>query len=323
MVNRSRRRLLLRTAATCAAAAVGVARADPPLVIVDPATPGSSTDIFSRALAGAMSTVSGDAVVVENRVGAAGAIAAEYVANAKPDGHTIGLAAVSTHAAGPALHRNLRYDPVRDFAPVARMVTLPSATVVAAESAFQSLEQLVEAARARPATVSFASPGVGSAGHILLEQFSQLAGVRFLHVPYKGSVQMLTDLFGGQLQVVSDNVSSILPHIRSGRIRALALRDVERIPPLPQVPTFRELGFAEVSYPLWFGMVAPGGTSKAVVDRLNAWMLEAMRTPEFQRTVAEGGATHAPSTPEQFAQVIEQWLARFRTIVETAKIRAE
>jgi tripartite-type tricarboxylate transporter receptor subunit TctC len=294
-----------------------------PIVIVDPATPGSSTDIFSRALAEEMVKLAGQPVIVENKSGAAGALASEFVARAKPDGHTLGLVAVSTMAANPALYKALKYDPVRDFAPITTMVTLPSAIVVVADSPFQTLTDLLEAARHRPGAVSFASPGVGTAGHILLEQFSQLAGVRFLHVPYRGSSGMFNDLFGGQLQVVSDNIASVLPHVRSGRLRALAVRDVQRSPQLPGVPSLKEHGFEAVSYPLWFGLVAPASTPAEVVQRLNTLAHEAMRGPEFQRRVQEGGATYAPSTPEQFQQLIQQWLGRFKAIVEQAGIKPE
>lgn len=315
----TRRQLLVAGLAGLAAPAF--AFPDRPIVIVDPATPGSSTDIFSRALAEEMSKVLGQPVVVDNKPGAAGALASEFVARARPDGHTLGLAAVSTMAANPALNKSLRYDPVRDFAPVTTMVTLPSAIVVAAASPYQSLAALVEAARERPGTISFASPGVGSAGHILLEQFSHLAGVKFLHVPYRGSGPMMADLFGGQLHVVSDNISAVLPHIRSGRLRALAVRDVQRVPQLPDVPVLKELGFEAVSYPLWFGLVAPAGTPRDVVLKLNAAAHEAMQKPAFQQRVLEGGATYSPSTPEQFQQQIQDWLGRFNSIVELTGIK--
>ena len=324
-MSRTRRQFIVDGAAALLGglSAPALAFPDRPVVIVDPATPGSSTDIFSRSLAEEMGKLAGQPVIVENKPGAAGALASEFVARAKPDGHTLGLATVSTMAANPALNKALRYDPVKDFAPITTMVTLPSAIVVAADSPFQTLTGLLEAARDRPGVISFASPGVGTAGHILLEQFSQLAGVRFLHVPYRGSTGMFNDLFGGQLNVVSDNISAVLPHVRSGRLRALAVRDVQRIPHLPDVPVLKDLGFELVSYPLWFGLVAPANTPPEVVQRLNALAHEAMQRPTFQRRVLEGAATYAPSTPEQFRQLIQQWLGRFRAIVEQAGIKAE
>lgn len=318
----TRRQLLLGSAAAlCGIAAPAVVRAQRPITIVDPATPGSSTDLVSRAVADAMAQVLGVPVVVENRTGAAGAVAAEFVARSAPDGHTLGLAAVSTHAANPAYNRSLRYDPIKDFAPISTLVTLPSATVVAADAPYRSLPELVQAARERPGTISFASPGVGSAGHLLLELFSHLAGVKFLHVPYRGSPPMFNDLFGGQLAVASDNLPAVLPHVRSGRARALVVRDTRRIPQLPDVPVFAELGFETVSFPLWFGLVAPVGTPAAVVSRLNEAVHAALRSESFRRRAEEGGSTVAPSTPQAFETLIAQWLERFRRIVEIAEIK--
>lgn len=319
----SRRHWLLAAATAWSHAPAAQPFPDQPIVIVDPATPGSSTDIFSRALAEEMGKLAGQPVIVENKPGAAGALASEFVARASPDGHTLGLAAVSTMAANPALNRALKYDPVMDFAPITTMVTLPSVIVVVANSPFRTLMDLIDAARHSPGTISFASPGVGTAGHILLEQFSQLASVRFLHVPYRGSLSMLNDLFGGQLQVMSDNIASVLPHVRHSRLRALAVRDVQRSLQLPGIPSLKELGFEAVSYPLWFGLVAPASTPAEVVQRLNALAHEAMRGPAFQRRVQEGGATYAPSTPDEFQQLIKQWLGRFKAIVEQAGIKPE
>jgi tripartite-type tricarboxylate transporter receptor subunit TctC len=318
-----RRAFAFGAAAICGLPGLASGFPDRAIVIVDPATPGSSTDIFSRALAEEMSKVLGQVVMVENKPGAAGALAAEFVARAKPDGHTLGLAAVSTHAANPALNKNLRYDPVKDFEPITNMVTLPSATVVNASSPYLTLTDLIDAARRHPGSVSVATPGVGSAGHILLEQFSYLAAVRFLHVPYRGSVQMFTDLLGGHLDVVNDNIPALLPHIGSGKLRALAVRDVKRAPQLPQVPVYAELGFAPVSFPLWFGLVAPHGTPDAIVMQLNEVAHQAMRAEAFQRRVDAGGATYAPSTPSQFREQIQQWAERFRSIVEMAGIKPE
>lgn len=293
------------------------------ITLVDPATPGSSTDYYSRALAVELSKVLGQQVVVDNKPGAGGAIATEFVARAKPDGYTLGLAAVSTHAANPALNKALRYDPVRDFAPITTMVTLPSAIVVRAASPIQSLQELVDRARSAPGAVTFASPGVGTAGHVLLEMFSHLVGVKFLHVPYRGSGAILTDLLGGQLDAASDNISAILPHIQNGSLRALAVRDTKRLAQLPEIKTLSELGHESVSYPLWFGLVAPAGTPGDIVAQLNLAAHKAMQTSAFQAQVDRGGATYAPSTPEQFQSLIAEWLARFRKTVEIAKITLE
>jgi tripartite-type tricarboxylate transporter receptor subunit TctC len=311
---------LLAGTKVCAAQASTIF-SERPIVIVDPATAGSSTDIFSRALAEELSKLLETSVVVENKPGAGGALAAEYVARSKPDGHTLGLAAVSTHAANPALTNSAKYHPTKDFSPITTMVSLPSAIVVSADSKVQTLEDLLISARANPGKISFASPGVGSAGHILLEHFSQLATVNFLHVPYRGSSAILNDLLGGQLNAASDNIPAILPHIVSGKLRALAVRDAQRIAQLPNVPTLAEVGYPLVSYPLWFGLVAPAGTPVELVNLLNAAAHKAMRTPSFQRRIEMSASTYFPSTPAQFQLLIAQWFDRFRGIVETVGIR--
>jgi tripartite-type tricarboxylate transporter receptor subunit TctC len=293
------------------------------ITLVDPASPGSSTDIFSRALADEMSKLWGQPVVVENKPGAGGALAAEFVAKAKPDGYTLGLAAVSTHVSNPAVNRALRYDPLLDFAPITRMITLPSVTVVRADSALRNLKDLIVAAKDNPSAISFASPGIGSAGHVLMEQFAHLAGVKFLHIPYKGSSGMLNDLLGGQLTVVSDNIPAVLPLIKAGKLRAIATRDTQRLTALPDVLTYGEQGFESVSYPLWFGLVAPAGTPDPVIKLLNGGAHSAMRTPGFQARVQTSAVNYAPSTPEVFKLEIEEWLVRFKKVVETVNIKID
>lgn len=290
------------------------------ITIIDPFSAGGNTDYFSRPLADEMARLLRQPVIVDNKAGSGGALAAEFVARAKPDGYTLGLASVSTHVANPAVNKAVRYDPLKDFAPVTSIVSLPSATVVRADSSLKSLKDLIDEARSKPGVVSFASPGVGSAGHVLQEQFAHLAGVSFLHVPYRGSGPILNDLFGGQINVASDNVPSLLAHIKNGKLRALAVRDVKRLPQLPDVPTFKELGFEAVSQPLWFGLVAPAGTPVEVIKQLNEVAQQAMRMPAFQQKIEAVAGTYLPSTPEQFRTLIAQWLDQFRKTVQIAHI---
>lgn len=326
---RLNRRCFVASSATLGVAAMlGTAAAQPrfperAITIVDPFSAGSNTDYFSRALAEEIARLLGQPVIVDNKAGGGGSLGAEFVAKARPDGYTLGLASVSTHVANPAVNKALRYDPLRDFAPITSIVTLPSATVVLAGSPIRTLDDLLAEARRRPEAVSFASPGVGSAGHVLLEQFSMLAGVRFLHVPYRGSAQILNDLFGGQIDVASDNIPSLLAHIRSGKLRALAVRDVKRVAQLPDVPTFKELGFEAVSQPLWFGLVAPAGTPADIVGQLHEAAHRAMATATFQQRIEAVAGTYTPSTPEQFQALIQQWLQQFRKVVQTAQISSE
>jgi tripartite-type tricarboxylate transporter receptor subunit TctC len=328
MYQLNRRRFIASTAALGALAHTGGVHAqarfpERPITLVDPFSAGSNTDYFSRPLAEEMARLLGQPIVVDNKPGSGGALAAEFVAKAKADGYTLGLASVSTHVANPAVNKALRYDALKDFAPITTIVSLPSATVVLASSPFKTLKDLINAAKARPDAVSFASPGVGSAGHVLQEQLAHLAGVKFLHVPYRGSGAILNDLFGGQIEVASDNIPSLLPHIKSGKLRALAVRDLKRLPQLPDVPTFKELGFEAVSQPLWFGLVAPAGTPRDVIARLNEVAQQAMRTPTFQQKIEAVAGTYTPSTPEQFRAQIQLWLEQFRKVVQDAHITLE
>jgi len=321
-----RRRLLLSSTALGALTLAGRALAEParfpnrPITLIDPFPPGNNTDYFSRAIGDEMARLLGQPVIVDNRSGAGGAIGAEAVARAKPDGHVLGLGTVSTLVANPAVNKALRYDPLKDFTPITTLVTLPSATVVLASSPIKTMDDLLKAARVKPESVSYATPGIGTAGHVLMEQFSHLVGVKFLHVPYRGSGPILNDLFGGQFDVASDNIPSLLPHIKSGRLRALVVRDTQRLPQLPDVPTFKELGFESLSFPLWYGLVAPGGTPHDVVARLHEASVQALGTPAFVHKAEAVAARCTPCSPEQFQSLIAQWLAQFRKTVQEANI---
>lgn len=296
------------------------AEAEAPLVLIDPFTAGSNTDYVSRALARALGPLIDRAVLVENRAGGGGSVGAEAVARATADGRTLGLASVSTLVANPALNRSLRYDPLKDFTLISTVVTVPSVAVVPADSPIRTLDQLVRLARLRPGTLSYASPGVGSAGHLLLEHFSHLAGARFLHVPYRGSGPMLPDLLAGRVDVASGNTPTVLPAIHSGHLRPLAVRNLARLPQLPGTPTYQELGYAPVSAPLWFGLVGPAGLPRPVAERLQQAVHQAIASPAFRRQAEAAAATVTASTPEQFQAVVRQGLARSRSVVQAAHI---
>ena len=310
----------------CAAAAIAQplhARADgrgQPLVLIDPFTAGSNTDYFSRALAQAMAPLIGRPVLVENRAGGGGSVGAEAVARAAADGRTLGLASVSTLVANPALNRSLRYDPLKDFTLISTVVTVPSAAVVPATSPIRTLDQLVRLARARPGTISYASPGIGSAGHVLLEHFAHLAGARFLHVPYRGSAPFLSDLLAGRIDVASGNTPTLLAGIRSGQLRSLAVRNLTRLAQLPDTPTYQELGYGAVSAPLWFGLVGPAGLPRPVAERLQHAVHQAIASPAFRSQAQAVAATVSASTPEQFQSLVREGLTRYRSVVRTARI---
>jgi tripartite-type tricarboxylate transporter receptor subunit TctC len=320
----NRRQLIFAASAALAGPLAAQTRyPDRPVTLLDPFTPGSNTDYFSRVLAEEMGRLLGQPMVVENRAGGGGSVGAETVARARPDGYMLGMASVSTLVSNPALNKALRYDPLSDFTLITTLVTVPSATVVLASSPIKTLDDLIKAAKAKPGTISFASPGVGSAGHVLLEHFSHLSGARFNHVPYRGSGPIQTDLLGGQIDVASDNIPSLMPHIQSGKLRVLAIRDLKRLAQLPNAPTFKELGYEPVSQPLWFGLVGPAGLPKDMLKRLSEAAHQALKSPAFQQKAALAATTVAPSTPEEFHALVKRWLDQFKTTVQTARIVLE
>lgn len=290
------------------------------ITLVDPFSPGGSSDLMARLLAESMGPALGGTVIVENRAGAGGSLGADHVAKAAPDGYTLGLATVSTLVTGPAVNPKVSYDPLRQFTHISKLVQVPSILAVHSSVPVQSLKELVELARRQPGSLAFSTPGVGSAGHVLLEQFMQVSGARFLHVPYRGSAGAINDLLSGQVQVMSDNMPSILPHVLAGKVRAIAVRDLQRLPLLPEVPTYAEAGYAEVSQPLWFGVVGPAGLPPEIVTTLNQAVHKAVQSTKFSERLKATGATAAPGTPEAFRAEAGAMLERYRQVVKTANI---
>lgn len=294
---------------------------DRPVKLVVPFPPGGSTDIVARLLAEKMSLIMGQQVVVDNRAGAAGSIGISTVARAKPDGYTIGMATVSTHGANPAVYASLPYDPLKDFKPITNVMSVPSVFVVNPKLPAKSMKEFIEMAKANPGKYTFASPGNGSLGHVNVELFMSLAGIRLTHVPYKGSGQAATDAVAGIVDAMTDNLPSSLPHIKSGQLRALAVLSPQRSSLLPEVPTYAELGFKAMSEGGWFGLVAPAGTPAAVIDKLMVSAHQAMQDPTFkQRTVDISGVPMA-NTPDQFALQIQDAIAKYTRIAKAANIK--
>ena len=323
-MNLNRRHLMFAaTAAMAGPLAAQTRYPDRPVTLLDAFTAGGSTDYFARVLAEEMGKLLGQPIVVENKAGSGGAVGTEAITKAKPDGYLLGMGSVSTLVANPAVNKALRYDPLADLTLITRLVTVPSATVVLASSPFRTLDDMIKAARAKPGIVSFASPGVGSAGHVLLEHFSHLSGAKFNHVPYRGGSSMQTDLLGGQIDVASDNIPALMPHIQSGKLRVLAVRDLNRLPQLPNAPTFKELGYEPVSQPLWFGLVGPAGMPRDLVKRLNETAHQAMKSPAFQQKAAAAPPTNAPRTPAEFQALVKRWLEQFKATVQSARIVLE
>jgi tripartite-type tricarboxylate transporter receptor subunit TctC len=318
-------------AVACAAALTlaGAAHADAAyptktIKLIVPFAPGGSTDLAARLVAEFGSRELGQTIVVENKPGAGGSTGMEFVAKAPADGYTLGMATVSTHGSNPAVFGpRLKYDPLKDFAPVINVATTPSVFAVNPATPAKTMKEFIALAKAQPGKISFASPGTGSLGHANIAHFAALAKIDLMHVPYKGGGPAMNDALAGQVNAITDNLPSALPHIKAGKLRPLAVLSEKRSPALPDVPTYAELGFPEMGGGGWFGVVAPAGTPPAVVAKLNAAIRKAMQNPEFAKRMEESGATLIPGTPDDFAKAIQQAVARYDRVSKIAKIQVD
>ena len=321
-VARPRRRQL--TLALAAAAGCGLAPAlawaqgfpDKPLRLVVPFPAGGAADMMARGMALRLGTQLGQQVVIENRGGAGGTTAAEVVARAPADGYTLFFATMGTHAINPALYAKLRYDPVKDFAPVALTHTTPRVLVVGPTVTARSVKELVALAKQKPGVLSYGSAGNGSSSHLSGALFEALAGVNMMHVPYKGSAPLLTDVLAGRVDMTFDSYTVYEEQIRTGRARALAVTSRTRLSSLPDIPTLAESGLAGYDVSNWLGVMAPANTPKAVIDTLNAALVRAMATPELRKQLIHLGIEPASSSPEEFAQLVRAEIPKWRTIVK-------
>jgi tripartite-type tricarboxylate transporter receptor subunit TctC len=291
--------------------------------LVVPFAPGGSTDLVARMLAERMGPLLGQTVTVENRGGAGGTLGADLVAKAAPDGYTLLMGTVSTHGASPAIYKKIPYDPVKDFQPVTNVMSVPSVFVVHPKVPTRTMREFIALAKSAPGRHTYASPGIGSLGHANVENFAHLAGMQLLHVPYKGAGPALNDALAGQVDGLTDNLPSALPHIQAGRLRALALLSPQRSSLLPDVPTYRELGFDELSEGGWFGLLAPAGTPPGVVARVREAAHKAMEESGFKAQAEKIGGVSMANTPEEFAQQIKAALARYQRVARVANIQPE
>ena len=317
------RRLMVLGLAGSATLAPALARAeypDKPIRLIVPFAPSGSTDLAARLIAEFAGRALGQSIIVDNRAGAGGSLGMEQVAKARPDGYTLGMATMSTHGSNVAAYGSRL---LKDFAPISNVATVPSVLAVNVRTPYKSLADFIAAARKEPGKITFASPGTGSLGHANVEYFSSLAKIELLHVPYKGSGMALNDAVAGQVEAITDNLPSALPHIQSGRLRALVVLSDKRSPALPDVPTYGELGFPQMGNGGWFGVVAPAGTPAPVVQKLNQAIHQAMKQPDFVKKMNEAGATLIPTTPAQFQTQIQQAVARYLEVAKVAKMEAE
>ncbi|OWT71490.1 MULTISPECIES: tripartite tricarboxylate transporter substrate binding protein BugE [unclassified Achromobacter] len=313
--------LLTAVMSLSAATATAAGYPEHSIRLIVPFAPGGSTDLAARLIAQYAGQELGQAIVVENRAGAGGSLGMEMVARAAPDGYTLGMATMSTHGANPAVYKGqLKYDAVKDFTPITNVASVPGVFAVNPKVPAKTIQEFIALAKAAPGKYSFASPGTGSLGHVNVSYFSALAGMQLLHVPYKGSGPAMNDALAGQVDAITDNLPSALPHIQAGRLRALAVLSEHRSPMLPDVPTYIEAGFPQMGGGGWFGIVAPAGAPASVVAGLNTAIHKAMQQPEFIKKMDDVGATLVPTTPEEFSEQIKQAVARYQSAVSMAKI---
>jgi tripartite-type tricarboxylate transporter receptor subunit TctC len=320
------RRALLATLALLLLPPAALAQHDypnRPVRWVVPFAPGGPTDLMSRAIGEKLGQRLGQPFVVDNRGGAGGGIGAELVAKAAPDGHTIMIGHVGTHAINLALYPKIGYDPVRDFTPISLVATLPLALVVNAAVPARSVKELIALAKARPGELNFASAGNGGPTHLAGELFKSAAGIRIVHVPYKGNAAALTDLVSGQVQMMFSNLLTSMPHVRSGRLRALAVSTAQRSPQAPELPTLAESGVPGYDVTPWYGVLGPAGLPRPVVARVNAAIRESLPLPDMKERFVAQGIDLAASTPEAFAALIRAEIPKWRDIVRQAGARVD
>jgi tripartite-type tricarboxylate transporter receptor subunit TctC len=318
----NRRNLLsLATLALASAAAPSWADASFPnrsITMVVPFPAGGITDAIARMLAQKVGDHLGKPVVVENKPGGGGQIAATYVRQQPADGHTIYVAATEMFAINPTLFRNFSYDPIKDFTPITSLISSPLVLVVGADSAMNNVSELIQQAKTRKNGLSFASQGMGSIGHLLGEIFRGKTGGSFVHVAYKGSAPALQDVMSGQVDFMFDPVISTAPLIAGKKLKPLAIAADQRAAQMPNVPTLQELGISGVNAGVWFGAVAKMGTPDAAVQRLNTALLSAMNDPEVLQRFADQGMQPFPSTPAQFGSFIQSELTRWTPLIKAS-----
>jgi len=286
--------------------------------------PGGGTDVVARILAPRMSELLGQPVVIDNRPGATGTVAAGQVAKAAPDGYTLMMGHVSVNAIAPSLFSNLSYDVIKDFSPIAIAAAVPHLVSVHPSLQVTSLKELIAYLKAQPGKLTFPSAGNGSMPHLAGEIFKSLAGVQVMHVPYKGSGQSMQDLLGGQHLVAFDTMPASSPHVRSGKLRALAVSSAARVASFPEVPTAEEAGLPAYQVTTWYGLFAPAGTPPAIVARLHADTVKAMQTPDTRAKLEGIGADGSVSrSPEEFAALVRADTARYARIVKEIGLRMD
>jgi tripartite-type tricarboxylate transporter receptor subunit TctC len=294
-----------------------------PIRVVVPFAPGGPADILGRMVAQKMNEIWGQPAIVDNRPGGNTFIGAEIVAKAPPDGYTQFVAFVGTLAINPGLYRKLPYDPVKSYEPITMLAMVPLILVVGPNVPAKNVQELIALAKSSPGKLTFSSAGVGQGSHLAGEIFKSMTGVQMTHVPYKGNAQATADVVGGHITMIFDGMSSSLPFVRSGRLRALAITTAKRAAAVPEVPTIAEQGVPGYDVGSWVGLLTTGGTPRPVVDKLNREVVRALQTPEMRERIAAVGLDPVTMTPAEFSAYIRSEIAKWVGAIKAAGIQPE
>ena len=290
--------------------------------LVVPFPPAGATDVVGRIVAAKLGERLGQPVVVDNKPGAGGTIGSDLVANSAPDGYTILIATSSTHSIGPVLQK-LPYDPIKDFAPITHVANVPNVLVVSPTLAVSSVQELVALAKAKPGQLNFASSGVGTIVHLNAELFKMISGTDIVHVPYKGTALSIPDVASGNIAMLFDSLASVMPHIKSGKVKPVAVNAQKRQALLPDVPTLSEAGMPQFDRYTWFGMFAPAGTPPEIVARLQREVVAALQAPDLLERFANVGAEPVGSSPAEFVERIRSDAARWSEVIRKAGVKVQ
>jgi len=322
-VTLSRRTLIAFACALSCSGALAQAWPAKPIRVIVPFPPGGGTDNIAREVSQNVAKATGWTFVVENRPGAGGNLGVDAVAKAPADGYTIVMGQTSNLAINPSLYSKLPYDPQKDLAPIVLVANAPLTLATSANSPWKTLGEAVNAAKAKPGAINIASAGNGTVAHLTIELFQKAAGIKMQHVPYKGASLALTDVIGGNVELYMSSVPTLLQHIKSGKLRALAVTSAKRVDDLPNVPTINESGYQGFDAVTWFGFLAPASTPKDVVARLNDAFNKALQQPDVRKRLDEEGSVPAGGTPEQFAALIKDEIPRWGKVVKESGARVD
>ena len=319
------RRSLIAIALACAAAPAAFAEAYPsrPIRLFVPFPAGGGTDIIAREVANAVTNTTKWTFVIDNKPGSGGNLGIDAAAKATADGYTLVLGQTSNLAINPTLYSKLPYDPVKDMTPISMVGSSPLVLVVASNSPYKTLADVVAAAKAKPGSINFATSGNGTVAHLATELFQKEAGIKLTHIPYKGAAQGVSDVIGGQVQLYMSSIPTLLGHIKGGKMRPIAVTSLKRVDDLPLVPTIAESGYKGFEAVTWFGLLGPAKLAPDTVKLLNTEVNKALHTPELQKKLGDQGVDIAGSTPEQFAKVIREDIVKWGKVVKESGAKVD